>query len=43
VGVACDRGKIRRSKFMDMRFHWIRDRVRQEQFRVKLLLDVFYT
>jgi hypothetical protein len=34
VGVACDRGKIRRSKFMDMRFHWIRDRVRQGQFRV---------
>ena len=34
VGTARDRAKPRRSKYMDMRFHWIRDRVRQGQFDV---------
>jgi hypothetical protein len=34
VGIAHDRVKARRAKFMDMRFHWIRDRVRQGQFTI---------
>ena len=33
-GIANDTVKQRRSKAMDMRFYWIRDRVRQGQFRV---------
>lgn len=33
-GIANDTVKIKRSKAMDMRFYWIRDRVRQGQFRV---------
>jgi hypothetical protein len=34
VGIANDSVKIRRSKAIDMRYHWIRDRVRQGVFRV---------
>jgi hypothetical protein len=34
VGIAHGHGKARRSKYMDMRLHWIRDRVRQRQFNV---------
>ena len=34
VGLANDTVKHRRSKAIDMRFHWIRDRVRQGQFSV---------
>jgi hypothetical protein len=34
VGLANHTVKIRRSKSIDMRFHWIRDRVRQGHFRV---------
>ena len=34
VGLATDSVKIKRSKSIDMRFHWIRDRVRQGHFRV---------
>ena len=33
-GIANNTVKIKRSKAMDMRFYWIRDRVRQGQFRV---------
>ena len=34
VGLANDIVKSRRSKSVDMRFHWIRDRVKQGQFKV---------
>ena len=34
VGVATDTVKLRRSKAIDMRYHWIRDRVRQGVFKV---------
>ena len=34
VGIANDSVKQRSSRAMDMRFHWIRDRVRQGQFHV---------
>ena len=33
-GIANDTVKAKRSKAMDMRFYWIRDRVKQGQFRV---------
>ena len=33
-GLSNDSLKIGQSKFMDMRFHWIRDRVKQGQFQV---------
>jgi hypothetical protein len=32
IGIAPDSIKQKRSKAIDMRFHWIRDRVRQDQF-----------
>ncbi len=32
IGIATDSIKQKRSKAIDMRFHWIRDRVRQGQF-----------
>ena len=35
AGIANDTVKQRRSKAMDMRYYWIRDRVRQGQFQVK--------
>ena len=34
VGLANDTLKIKRSKAIDLRFHWIRDRIRQGQFDV---------
>ena len=34
-GLANDTVKIKRAKSLDMRFHWLRDRVRQGQFIVK--------
>ena len=34
VGIANDTVKLRRSKAIDMRYHWIRDRVRRKVFRV---------
>jgi hypothetical protein len=34
VGIANDSVKIRRSKAIDMRYNWIRDRVRQGIFKV---------
>lgn len=34
VGIATGKCKIKRSKSMDMRWHWIRDRVKQGQFSV---------
>jgi hypothetical protein len=35
VGIANTTVKIRRTKAMDMRWHWVRDRVRQGQFTVE--------
>jgi hypothetical protein len=35
VGIANDNVKQKRSKAFDMRFHWIRDRVRQGHFQVR--------
>ncbi len=32
IGLANDNIKMKRSKAIDMRFHWIRDRVRQNHF-----------
>ena len=32
VGLANNTLKIKRSKSIDMRFHWLRDRIRQGQF-----------
>ncbi len=32
IGIATDSIKQKRSKSIDMRFHWVRDRVRQGQF-----------
>ncbi len=32
IGIATDSIKQKRSKAVAMRFHWIRDRVRQDQF-----------
>ncbi len=34
IGVATDTIKQKRSKSIDMRFHWLRDRIRQEPFRM---------
>jgi len=34
VGIANNRVKLKRAKSGDMRFHWIRDRIAQQQFRV---------
>ena len=34
-GIATDTVKPKRTKSMDMKFHWIRDRIRQGQFLVK--------
>jgi hypothetical protein len=34
VGLCNDTLKTARTKAIDVRFHWLRDRVRQEQFRV---------
>ena len=34
VGIANDATKLRKGKAIDMRFHWIRDRISQKQFQV---------
>jgi hypothetical protein len=34
IGIATDTINTRRSKSIDMRFYWLRDRVRQGQFKV---------
>jgi hypothetical protein len=34
IGLANDTIKQKRSKAIDMRFHWIRDRIRQNQFGI---------
>ena len=34
MGLANDTVKVKRSKSIDMRFHWIRDRIRQGHFTV---------
>jgi hypothetical protein len=34
IGIATDSIKLKRSKAIDMRFHWIRVRVRQSQFTI---------
>jgi len=34
TGIANDTVKAKRTKAMDMRFYWIKDRVRQGQFRI---------
>jgi hypothetical protein len=34
VGIANDSVKIKRSKAIDMRYHWIRDRIKQGHFKV---------
>ena len=48
IGLANDTVKQRRSKSVDMRYHWLRDRVRQDHFSViwlsgKSLLADFFT
>ena len=48
LGLANDTVKQRRSKSVDMRYHWVRDRVRQGHFKVtwrsgKTLLADFFT
>ena len=35
VGLSNDTLKIARTKSIDLRFHWLRDRIRQEQFKVQ--------
>ena len=32
LGILCDSVNAKRSKAMDMRFYWLRDRIRQKQF-----------
>jgi hypothetical protein len=34
VGIASDTVQLKRSKALDMRYHWIRDRVRQGEFKI---------
>jgi hypothetical protein len=47
IGLATDTIKQKKSKSIDMRFHWLRDRIRQKQFRMihlsgkKILADFF--
>jgi hypothetical protein len=38
IGIATDSIKQKRSKAVDMRFHWIRNRVRQAQFIIAYIL-----
>ena len=40
-GLAHETLKIGQAKFMDMRFHWIRDRIRQKQFQVLWIPGAF--
>ena len=37
IGIATDPIKQKRSKAIDMRFHWVRDRVRQGQFSISYI------
>jgi hypothetical protein len=37
IGIATDSIKQKRSKAIDMRFHWLRDRVRQGQFTISYI------
>ena len=37
IGIATDSIKQKRSKAIDMRFHWVRDRVRQGQFSISYI------
>jgi hypothetical protein len=37
IGIATDSIKQKRSKAIDMRFHWVRDRVRQGQFIISYI------
>jgi hypothetical protein len=37
IGLTTDTIKQRRSKSIDMRFHWLRDRIRQDQFTIQYL------
>ena len=37
IGIATDSIKQKRSKAIDMRFHWVRDRVRQGQFTISYI------
>jgi hypothetical protein len=41
IGLACDTVNAKRSKSMDMRFFWLRDRVRQGHFRIKHLPGIW--
>ncbi len=34
IGLATDSINLKMSKLLDMRFHWLRDRVKQHQFRI---------
>jgi hypothetical protein len=40
IGIATDSIKQKRSKAIDMRFHWVRDRVRQGQFIISYIISV---
>jgi hypothetical protein len=37
IGLGNDTIKQKRSKSIDMRFHWLRDRIRQGQFTLRYL------
>ena len=41
IGLANDSINKKRSKSMDMRFFWLRDRVRQGHFRIKHLAGIW--
>lgn len=48
IGLATDTIKMRKSKSIDMRFHWLRDRIRQGHFTIthlagQLILADFFT
>ena len=38
VGIATDAARAKRSKAIDMRWHWIRDQVRQNVFNSHIML-----
>ncbi len=40
VGLANDSLKIKRSKSIDMRFHWVHDRIKQGQFKVQWMKGI---
>ncbi len=41
IGIATDSIKQKRSKAIDMRFHWVRDRVRQGQFTISYIKSAY--